>query len=202
LQFVSPWQAVVTVVPHAPLRALLMQLAQASVVEFSSPGVMQYSVAHLVAQPPLALQTQLAMSWKNVLLPPMQPVWQQSTQLCELFPSHVVMLLWVRVQVPPLPLPDELPLLDPEELPLLEPLLDPEELPLLEPLLDPEELPLLEPLLEPDELPLLEPLLDPLELPLLDPLELPLLEPLLDPLELPASPLVVTPESSAPPPGM
>jgi hypothetical protein len=129
-----------------------------------------------VAQPPEAPQTQFAMSWKNVVLPPAQSVWQQLTQSCPwlvVMAWHEEMLLEFNVHEPPL--------LDPDELPLLDPLLDPEELPLLEPLLDP----LLEPdelpLLDPEELPLLEPLLDPLlepdELPLLEPLEPPLLDP-------------------------
>ncbi len=198
----SPWHAVLTGVTHAPPVpiAVPMQSAHGSVSELTVPGVKQYSVAHLVAQPPVALQTQLAMSWKYVVLPPAQPFWQQSTHLFVLSPWHVLMPLVVSVQVPP-------PLLLPEELPLLEPLLEPLELPLLDPLLEPLELPLLDPLLLPEELPLPEPLLEPLELPLLDPLleplleplELPLLEPLLDPLELPLEP-PVSPEVDASPP--
>jgi len=52
------------VLPQLPLSAVLMQSAHGSVSEFTVPGVAQYSVAHLVAQPPVALQTQLAMYWK------------------------------------------------------------------------------------------------------------------------------------------
>ena len=64
MQFASAWQAASTVLPQLPLSAVLMQSAHGSVSEFTVPGVAQYSVAHLVAQPPVALQTQLAMYWK------------------------------------------------------------------------------------------------------------------------------------------
>jgi hypothetical protein len=177
LQFVSPVQAVLTGVTHAPPVpiAVSRHWAHGSLSEFTSPGVTQYSVAHALAQPPVALQMQLAMSWKNVVLPPAQSDWQQSTHFCSLSPSHAAVLVAVSVHVPPLLLPDELPLLDPLELPLLEPLLDPLELPLLDPL-------------EPPLLPPLLPLEPPLPPPLFDPPEPPLFEPLVPPLDPPLEP--------------
>jgi hypothetical protein len=73
----SLWHAVFTGVTQDPPEpsSVLRQLAQGSVLEFTRPGVAQYSLAHADAQGPLPLaQTQLAMSWKNALLPPMHPV--------------------------------------------------------------------------------------------------------------------------------
>jgi hypothetical protein len=85
LQFVWPWHAVMGLVAHMPPLpvAVPMQLAQESVLEFTEPGVAQYSVAHFVAHgPEPLLQTQSAMSWKNWVEPPAQSVWQQSTHAC------------------------------------------------------------------------------------------------------------------------
>ena len=145
------------------------------------PGDTQYSVLHAVAHGPLP-QMQLAMYWKYVLPP--QFAWQQLKHPClpmgvpSSYAAHCASTL--APQAPPLPLPEELPLLDPEllVLPELLPLLEPEPLP------EPELLPLLEPelppLLEPELLPLVEPepLPEPELLPLLEPELLPPLEPL------------------------